>query len=291
MSDLPGWLEPLARASGDAAATDLLRAGAPPVPESGGRRSAVLILLGEGPAGPDLLLIQRAERMRTHAGQPAFPGGAAEPGDAGPAGTALRESAEEVGLDPAGVRVVRLLPELYLPPTRFLVTPVLAWWHTPAPVGVVDPGEVARVERVPVAELVDPANRCRVRVSSGYAGPAFTVRGMLVWGFTAAVLDGLLELAGWAVPWDHGDVRPLPARARELSRRGVPAGYAGPRGGPQRDLPEADDAPAADPVPAPPAAPATSPAEPGAAAAGPDPAASAPTGAPGRTGGTGTVGA
>jgi 8-oxo-dGTP pyrophosphatase MutT (NUDIX family) len=238
MSDLPEWFRPLARA--DATAADLLRAGAPAVPAAGGRRSAVLILLGEGPAGPDVLLIQRSDQLRTHAGQPAFPGGAADPGDAGPAGTALRESAEEVGLDPAGVRVVRLLPELYLPPTGFLVTPVLAWWHTPAPVGVVDPAEVARVERVPVAELVDPANRCRVRVSAGYAGPAFTVRDLLVWGFTAAVLDGLLELAGWAVPWDSGDVRPLPARARELSARGVTAG-------PQR--PDRDDGPAAEEIP------------------------------------------
>jgi 8-oxo-dGTP pyrophosphatase MutT (NUDIX family) len=209
----------------------------------------VLILFGEGPAGPDVLLIQRAEQLRQHAGQPAFPGGAVDPGDDGPVGTALRESAEEVGLDATGVRVVALLPELFLPPTGFLVTPVLGWWHTPAPVGVVDPGEVARVERVPVDELVDPANRCLVRGPSGYAGPAFTVRGMVVWGFTAAVLDRVLEMAGWAVPWDETDVRELPRRAADLADRGVPVG---PGGSPQGDLPGAaggeDDGPAAEDV-------------------------------------------
>lgn len=253
--EMPEWLRPLAGAVVGSAAADYLRLGAPGAPPAGGRRSAVLILLGEGPAGPDMLLIERAERLRTHAGQPAFPGGAADPGDTGPVDTALRESAEEVGLDPAGVRVVALLPELYLPPTGFLVTPVLAWWHTPAPVGVVDEAEVARVERVPVAELVDPANRCRVRGPSGYAGPAFTVRDMVVWGFTAAVLDRLLELAGWDRPWNADDVRPLPQRARDLALRGVPPGYTGPRGGPER--PEfaepapaggADDGPAAEDV-------------------------------------------
>jgi 8-oxo-dGTP pyrophosphatase MutT (NUDIX family) len=243
MPELPGWLRPLARAVVGTSAEDFLRVGAPtPVPGQG-RRSAVLILLGEGADGPDLLLIERAEQLRKHAGQPAFPGGAADPGDTGPVDTALRESAEEVGLDRAGVQVVALLPELYLPPTGFLVTPVLAWWHTPAPVGVVDAGEVARVERVPVTELVDPANRCRIRVSSGYAGPAFTVRGMVVWGFTAAVLDRLLDLAGWAGPWDSDDVRPLPQRARDLALRGVTPGYTGPQ---RPEFTEPVDGPAAD---------------------------------------------
>ncbi len=249
----PAWLRPLVEAVRSATATDFLRIGAPQPPPTGGRRSAVLILFGPG---PDLLLIERSDRLRKHAGQPAFPGGAVDPGDDGPVATALRESAEEVGLDPAGVEVVTLLPELFLPPTGYLVTPVLAWWHTPAPVGVVDPGEVARVERVPVAELVDPANRCRVRgPASGYAGPAFTVRGMLVWGFTAAVLDRILELGGWARPWDVHDVRDLPQRELDLAVRGVPPGYATvPRGGPELAEfqgpagTEEDDGPAAEEV-------------------------------------------
>lgn len=219
---LPGWLRPLERAARSAGPELLARQ---PVPPGGGRPSAVLLLFGDGPAGPDVLLIERAEALRSHAGQPAFPGGVVDPDDDGPERTALREATEEVGLDPAGVRILATLPELYLPPSGFLVTPVLGWWHTPGPVGVVDAGEVARVERVPLAELTDPAARFLVRHPSGYQGPAFGVRGMTVWGFTAGLLSGVLELGGWSRPWDRSDVRELPPRAPGPSR--------GPRVGPE----------------------------------------------------------
>jgi 8-oxo-dGTP pyrophosphatase MutT (NUDIX family) len=246
MSDLPLWLLPLRASLDGVTSADLLRY-APVLPPTGGRRSAVLILFADGPAGPDVLLIERSEQLRKHAGQPAFPGGASDPGDDGPADTALREAVEEVGLDRTGVRVVALLPELYLPPTGFVVTPVLGWWERPAPVRVVDTGEVARVERVPVAELVDPANRFVVRHPSGYVGPAFDVRGMVVWGFTAGLLDRVLELGGWTAPWDRDDVRELPRRTLELARRGLPAGYRLPAP-PADGSEDADDGPAAEDV-------------------------------------------
>jgi len=54
-----------------------------------------------------------------------------------------------------------------------------------------------------VSELTDPANRVRIRLSNGYLGPAFAVRGMLVWGFTAGVISALLDLGGWTRPWDE----------------------------------------------------------------------------------------
>jgi 8-oxo-dGTP pyrophosphatase MutT (NUDIX family) len=210
----PGWLQPLVDALASAGPTQLSRFLPPE--DGGGRPSAVLILFGEGPDGPDVLLIQRASTLNSHAGQPAFPGGGADPDDGGPAGTALREAAEEVGVDPAGVRVLATLPTLHIPVSRYDVTPVVAWWHTPVAVSPVDPGEVAAVERVPVAELVDPANRFRVRHRRGFVSPAFSVRGMLVWGFTAGLLDAVLELAGWARPWDRSDIRELPDRAPGL---------------------------------------------------------------------------
>lgn len=180
-------------------------------PATGGRASAVLVLLGEEPAtGPDVLVLQRAATLRNHAGQPAFPGGAADPTDANAAATALREANEEVGLDPTSVTVLAELPKLWIPVSDFVVTPVLGWWHRPHPVHPREPAEVAHVARLPVAELVDPDNRLRVRHPSGWIGPAFSVRGMLVWGFTAGVLSTLLDMGGWARPWPRSRVLDLP---------------------------------------------------------------------------------
>jgi 8-oxo-dGTP pyrophosphatase MutT (NUDIX family) len=198
-------------------------------PPRGGRPSAVLVLFAEGAGGPegaagamgaagaehpdgsggpDLLLIQRSEGLRLHAGQPAFPGGAID-GDEGPVAAALREAAEEVGLDPAGVDVLGTLPEVFIERTGFRVVPVLAWWRQPCAVAPVDPREVAAVERVGLAELADPAARLMVRMPSGRTAPGFRVRGMLIWGFTAALVDRLLALAGWERPWDAAMVMDL----------------------------------------------------------------------------------
>lgn len=226
--ELPPWLRRLARVAGSVRREELSRF---PTPEGGGRPAAVLVLFGEGPAGtPDLLLIERASTMRSHAGQPAFPGGATDPGDAGPVGTALREAAEEVGLDPASVAVLAALPSLWLPPSGFVVTPVLGWWRSPHPLAPGDPAEVAAVVRVPLAELTDPDARVTVRHPSGWIGPAFEVRGLLVWGFTAALLDRLLELGGWARPWDPGRMRELPEEALRLAARtGAPPARARPQ--------------------------------------------------------------
>jgi 8-oxo-dGTP pyrophosphatase MutT (NUDIX family) len=205
---LPGWWEPLLSRVRSARTEDFTRLA---TPERGGRASAVLVLLGEQrPGEPDVLVLQRAATLRTHAGQPAFPGGAADPGDTDAAATALREAEEEVGLDPDSVTVVAQLPRLWIPVSDFVVTPVLAWWHRPHEVHPRQPAEVAHVARLPVAELVDPANRLSVRHPSGWVGPAFQVRGMLVWGFTAGVLGALLEMGGWAVPWSPDRVADLP---------------------------------------------------------------------------------
>jgi 8-oxo-dGTP pyrophosphatase MutT (NUDIX family) len=179
-------------------------------PPDGGRPSAVLMLFGEGPSGPDVLLIERSHTLASHAGQPAFPGGAVDPEDASPVAAALREAEEETGLDPSGVDVLATLPALFLPVSDFVVHPVLAWWRQPCAVAPTDPAEVAAVVRVPVADLADPANRFRVRHPSGHVGPAFEVGGLLVWGFTAGLLDRLLDLGGWTQAWDANRFREVP---------------------------------------------------------------------------------
>jgi 8-oxo-dGTP pyrophosphatase MutT (NUDIX family) len=204
----PAWLRDLAVA---AAAMEVPGAVRPPA--FGGRWSAVLVLFGDGPSGPDLLFIQRSEGLRRHAGQPAFPGGAIEASDDGPVAAALREAAEETGLDPEGVDVLCTLPELFIRRSQFRVAPVLAWWREPCAVRPVDIGEVAAVERIPVADLADPRHRLLLKHPSGRTGPAFRIGSMLIWGFTALLADRLIALAGWERPWDAGTTIDLPAGA------------------------------------------------------------------------------
>jgi 8-oxo-dGTP pyrophosphatase MutT (NUDIX family) len=202
---VPRWLTDLAQAAAGMVVPPAMRP-----PPGGGRPSAVLILFGDGPGGPDLLLVQRSPFLRRHAGQPAFPGGAIDESDGGPVPAALREAAEEAGVDPAGVQVLAVLPELFIPRSGFSVTPVLAWWRRPVPVAPGDPGEITAVARVRVADLADPANRLTARYPSGLAGPAFRVSGMLVWGFTAMIVDRLLAIGGWERPWDAAAAEDLP---------------------------------------------------------------------------------
>jgi hypothetical protein len=102
-----------------------------------------------------------------------------------------------------------------------MVTPVLAWWTLPSPVAVVDFNESAQVFRVPVADLLDPANRCTTVLRRGglvHRGPAFTVNGLLVWGFTAAILSHLFDELGWAQEWDRDREIPAPVRTQDARR-------------------------------------------------------------------------
>jgi 8-oxo-dGTP pyrophosphatase MutT (NUDIX family) len=206
-ADVPEWMGALVKATAEIDARAFTRV--PPPPDGTGRPAAVLMLFGDGPDGPDVRLLRRADTLGSHPGQVAFPGGAADPTDDGPVDTALREAFEETGVLREGVRPVATLPRLYVPVSGFVVTPVLAHWDEPSPVAPVDPAETAAVARVPLSHLSDPANRFRVSHPSGYIGPAFSAPGMLVWGFTAGLLDGLLALGGWERPWNTADVRDL----------------------------------------------------------------------------------
>jgi 8-oxo-dGTP pyrophosphatase MutT (NUDIX family) len=230
----PAWLRPLAEVAAHHDIAERVRFRVPPMPDGPSREAAVLVLFGEpSPGEGDVLLIERAAHLRAHAGQPAFPGGALDPGDDGVVGAALREAQEETGVDPRGIDVFAVLPSLLLPVSSFVVTPVLAWWREPSPVAPGDVAEVAAVHRVRLAELVEPANRLRIRYPSGWVGPAFRVSGMTVWGFTAGLLDRLISLAGWERPWDGshvadlGDLRldvSLPDEPVADQQAGAPAG-------------------------------------------------------------------
>ena len=102
----------------------------------------------------------------------------------------------------------------FIAPSGFHVVPVLAYSPDPGPVGVVDEAETAVVARVPVRAFTNPENRLMVyRAANGrrWAGPAFLLNEMLVWGFTGQVISAMLDVAGWARPWDTADVRELAA--------------------------------------------------------------------------------
>jgi 8-oxo-dGTP pyrophosphatase MutT (NUDIX family) len=205
---IPEWLEPVARAAKEITADDLTRF----VPPDGAvsRRGAVLLLFG---SQRDLLLTERAHDMRSHPGQVSFPGGSIDPGET-PRQAALREAEEETGLRADGVEVFAELPELWLPPSQFAVTPILGWWADETPVGVVDPAEVHQVYRVRIDELLDPAHRVSVRHPSGWVGPGFLIgpaHDVVLWGFTAGIISRLLDFVGWTRPWDERVARDLPA--------------------------------------------------------------------------------
>jgi 8-oxo-dGTP pyrophosphatase MutT (NUDIX family) len=188
---------------------------------TGEKRDAAVLVLFSGPAvspsgglpdDADLLVTVRASTLRHHAGQAAFPGGAADPGDDGPVHTALREANEETGIDTSRLQPLCTLERMFIPPSGFHVVPVLAYSPDPGPVAVVNESETAIVARVPVRAFINPENRIMVYRKENtrrFAGPAFLLNEMLVWGFTGQVISAMLDVAGWAQPWDIDDVREL----------------------------------------------------------------------------------
>jgi 8-oxo-dGTP pyrophosphatase MutT (NUDIX family) len=208
--------------SGDGSAPDP-RWAALTVDEERARRAAVLLLFGAlddvpalsgkplAPADLDVLLLERAHTLGSHPGQVAFPGGSIDANET-PVEAALREAEEETGLDTGGVEVLGTLQQLGLAHSNFLVTPVLGWWRSPSPVRVVDYAESAQVFRIPVRDLLDPDNRVMAtvhRAGRTFDSPAFTVNGVVVWGFTGIVLSGLFDQLGWSVPWDSTRLHPM----------------------------------------------------------------------------------
>ena len=174
---------------------DRLRPRFPP-PSPSARSAAVLALLFPDPAGfARIVLTERLSYDGHHSGEVSLPGGKAEPADAGPVETALREAAEEIHLDAdaAGVTIAGTLDEVFIPVSDFRITPVVAVAARP-PVLTANPAEVARILEPPVtAFLPDAPVEMVERVIRDwplrYGG--YRIDGLHVWGATARILGQL----------------------------------------------------------------------------------------------------
>ncbi len=161
------------------------------------RRAAVLVPIIHRDGEPRLCFTLRSKALRSHSGQVSFPGGRAEEGEASSAVTAVREAEEEIGLDPASVRVLGLLGDMPTP-TGYTITPV---------VGFVDPAptsyrpqvaEVAEVFEVAVARLAAPGARVPLgrmeRFGKVFEIGSYNLDGHNIWGATAHMVDELLGI-------------------------------------------------------------------------------------------------
>jgi len=158
------------------------------------RPAAVLVPAVTRSEGVTLLLTQRAQHLRDHSGQIAFPGGKIDAGDATPLSAALREAQEEIGLSPDKVSPIGYL-DTYLTTTGYRIVPVVGLVEADA-VLAVDRREVDEIFEVPLAFLMDPRNHQRhSRLFRGmprqyYAMP-FGER--YIWGVTAGIIRNLYE--------------------------------------------------------------------------------------------------
>lgn len=167
------------------------------VPSSKAKPSGVLLLLY--PVGEDVFMvfIQRPHYGGIHAGQISLPGGKQEPNDPNLTTTALRESQEEVGLVPETVRILGKLSDLYIPPSRYLVSPFVGCCAV-RPEFVRDPAEVEEIIEVNIRDLFSEG-ACQVtshKVGLGIyiKAPAFVVNGHVIWGATAMILSEFKEV-------------------------------------------------------------------------------------------------
>ena len=157
--------------------------------------AAVLVPLVDRPEGLSVLLTQRASQLAKHAAQISFPGGRLEATDADVAAAALREAQEEIGLDPAHVRIFGYLPD-HLVFTGFRVTPVLSLVTPPFDL-VPNPAEVAEVFEVPVSHVFEPRNhKARLRRVGDEDMLLYDIpwQGQNIWGATAGMLLTLVRM-------------------------------------------------------------------------------------------------
>ena len=195
IGDLPGHAEFMRMSGYKRPAAEEALANDP-----GLRTSAVLILLHEQDDEFRTVLMLRPTYDGIHSGQVSFPGGKREPGDASLAHTALREFAEETGTSTAQVELIGALTPVFIPPSRMLVTPFLAYAARIDPWNP-DPVEVAALIPLPLSDLMRPENLTESRVyvhllKQHWNVPSFNLQGYSVWGATALMIAELRTILG-----------------------------------------------------------------------------------------------
>lgn len=221
-STLPTFLRPLADLAADGRSNLFgarLHGPAPASsfqgPAPGDRSGAVLLLIsGRDPSDAAVALTERGHALRRQPGQVSLPGGGTEPQDESAVATALRETEEEIGLDPARVEILGEFSPVRLVPARYSLIPVLARCVDPLPLRRASPIEVERAAWVRLLDLADPRHRGTVELRTAMLGPAFDVDGLFVWGFTAVLLDTVLDALGLEQTWDRTRRWQVPARMR-----------------------------------------------------------------------------
>jgi 8-oxo-dGTP pyrophosphatase MutT (NUDIX family) len=164
-----------------------------------GVKSSVLILLYPNREGNEIstVLIQRPSYEGVHGGQISLPGGRSEKSDKDLKETALRETKEEIGIDPDKVIPLGILTELYIPPSNYIVLPFIGY-TLEKPIFHPDPQEVAGIIEISLADLMNDQNikQKEIYVRPGFSvfGPCFEINGFVIWGATAMILSEFREI-------------------------------------------------------------------------------------------------
>lgn len=174
---------------------------APRPAERPGRASAVLLALFDTPSGPQMLLTKRSTDLNHHPGQISLPGGRPEPLDSDLAATALRETHEEIAIDPTQIRLFGQLDDMHTVATDFVITPYVGL-ITGAFRAVPNLSEVSSVIEVPVIDVL----RADVRLppNPGRLEVRYPLAGEDVWGATAHILRGFARIARFALAGPPG---------------------------------------------------------------------------------------
>jgi 8-oxo-dGTP pyrophosphatase MutT (NUDIX family) len=158
--------------------------------------AAVMLVLFKRNETFRLILTRRHDYDGPHSGQVSLPGGKTDPDDMGFEYTALRETYEEVGIKPEELRIIGKLTDLFIPVSRYMVHPYIAWSES-IPICEPDPDEVKYILEVKLDDLLDEQNRKTKTMNlrgGDYEVPYLSLKGETVWGATAMILSEFTEI-------------------------------------------------------------------------------------------------